>query len=114
MKSSLKGALLSGLLYPGSGQLKLKRYGRGIALILIVTGSMCIFFVKALNKAFAVIDKLQSDGGLIDMTAISKAATQASTASNDLIMNFCLWLMVICWIFGIVDAYLIGKKMDME
>ena len=114
MKNSLKGALLSGLLFPGSGQLKLKRYGRGIALILIVIFSLCIFLVKALQKAFAAIDKLQAEGSLIDMDAISKAAAQASTASDDLTMNFSLLLIVICWIVGIVDAYLTGKRMDSE
>jgi len=114
MKNSLKGALLSGLLFPGAGQLKLKRYGRGISLILVATISLAVFLIKAMQKAFTILDQLQSDGGFIDMNAISKAAAQASTASDDLAMNVCFFLIITCWIVGIVDAYLTGGKMDKE
>ena len=36
MKNSMKGALLSGLVFPGLGQIALKRYRRGFALMLTV------------------------------------------------------------------------------
>jgi hypothetical protein len=114
MKNSLKGPLLSGLVYPGSGQVMLKRYGRGITLICIVTCALVVFFLIALQRAFTIMDKLRLEGGIIDMNTISKAAAQASTASDNLIMTFCLLLILICWLIGMVDAYLTGKKMDVE
>ena len=39
MKNSLKGALLSGLVFPGLGQVVLKHYKRGFALMLTVSVS---------------------------------------------------------------------------
>jgi len=41
MSNSLKAALLSGLVFPGIGQVVLKRYRRGVVLMLIVLA--CLF-----------------------------------------------------------------------
>ena len=114
MNNSLKGALLSGLLFPGLGQVFLKHYKRGIALILTVLVSLLVIVVEAVQKAFTILEKIESGGGTIDMNSISNAATQASTTSCSLIFSFALLLIIFCWIIGVVDAYRIGKKKDME
>ncbi len=114
MNNSLKGALLSGLLFPGLGQVFLKHYKRGIALILTVLVSLLVIVVEAVQKAFTILEKIESEGGTIDMNSISNAATQASTTSCSLIFSFALLLIIFCWIIGVVDAYRIGKKKDME
>ena len=114
MNNSLKGALLSGLLFPGLGQVFLKHYKRGIALMLTVLVSLLVIVVEAVQKAFTILEKIESEGGTIDMNSISNAATQASTTSGSLIFSFALLLIIFCWIIGVVDAYRIGKKKDME
>ena len=114
MNNSLKGALLSGLLFPGLGQIVLKHYKRGAVLILTVFAGLTVFVVQAIQYARAVLEKLESEGGIIDMSAISKAATEASTASGSTILNLVLWLLILCWIIAIIDAYIIGKKMDAD
>ena len=113
MKNSLKGALLSGLVFPGLGQVFLKHYKRGFALMLTVLICVVAVVVKASQQAVAIIERIQSQGGVIDMNTISNAATQASTASASLIINLLLLLIMVCWITGIVDAYRIGRKKDM-
>ncbi|MFZ2631608.1 MAG: hypothetical protein WA081_04880 [Desulfosalsimonadaceae bacterium] len=114
MKASLKGALLSGLVFPGAGQIALKHTGRGIALILAVMVGMAAMIVKGVQIALAILDKLAASGGVIDVPAITAAATRAITASDSLILNGAFFLIVICWVFGIVDAYFIGRKIDMS
>jgi hypothetical protein len=42
MKNSLKGALLSGLVFPGLGQVFFRHYLRGIALMLVICVSLSI------------------------------------------------------------------------
>ena len=42
MNNSLKGALLSGLVFPGLGQIILKHHTRGIAFIIIVSVSLFV------------------------------------------------------------------------
>ncbi len=114
MNNSLKGALLSGVVFPGLGQIILKHYKRGIALMLTVLASLLVIVVKAVQQALTILGKINSEGGAIDMSTISNIATQASTTFDSLIFNFVLLLMIFCWVIGIVDAYRIGKKKDLE
>ena len=111
MKHSIKAALLSGLVFPGTGQIALKHYTRGIALIL--TTSVCVFYIvkQAVNQAFSILDRLNQSGSL-DMNAISQAASQASGTSGSVMVNIVYILITGCWLFGIIDAYAIGKEMD--
>ena len=114
MKNSIKGALLSGLVFPGLGQVILKHYKRGAVLLLAVSASLLVILIKAVQQAFAILEKIQSEGGVIDMSTISKAATQGSTSSGSLTFKIALLLIMLCWIIGVVDAYRIGKKKDIE
>jgi hypothetical protein len=110
MNNSLKGAFLSGLIFPGLGQVVLKHYKRGAAIMLTVLVSLSIVVVKAVQHALAILEKIESEGGAISMSTISDAATQASTISGSLTFNLALLLVILCWIIGVVDAYRIEKK----
>jgi len=114
MKASLKGALLSGLVFPGAGQIALKHYKRGISLVLAVIIGMVAMIAEGVQIALGIVDKLAAGGGVIDVGAVTDAANRAVTASDSLILNGAFFLIVICWVFGIIDAYLIGRKMDMS
>jgi hypothetical protein len=114
MNNSLKGAFLSGLVFPGLGQIVLKQYKRGAVIMLTVLVSLSVIVIKTVQKAFTILEKIESKGGTIDMNAISNAATQASTTPDSLIFSFALLLIIFCWIIGVVDAFRIGKKKDKE
>lgn len=114
MNNALKGAFLSGLIFPGLGQVVLKHYKRGIVIMLTVQVSMTIVIIVAVQKAFTIFRIIESGGGAVDMNTISNAVTQASKTSGSFIFNFAWILMTFCWIFGIVDAFRIGKKKDIE
>jgi len=114
MNHSVKAAFLSGAVFPGLGQVFLKHYVRGMALMLVVSVSMVVLVKKAVEQALAILEQVQWDGGSIDMITISNAATQASTSSDSPVFNFLLFLILTCWLIGIVDAYRMGKKKDLE
>jgi len=114
MSNSLKGALLSGVIFPGLGQVILKHYKRGIVLMFTVFASLMVIIFKAVQHAFTILGKIELEGGVIDIKTITDAATKASSTSDSLIYNFGILLILICWIFGTVDAYRIGKKKDLE
>lgn len=114
MKNTYKGVLISGLLYPGLGQITLKKYKRGIVLILVTTICILAFVMSATQMTFTVLEKIQAEGGIIDMETISNAAVQTVAGADSGIMTFSLLLIIVAWIIGIIDAYLIGKKMDNE
>ena len=114
MSKSLMAALLSGLVLPGLGQVVLKRYRRGVVLMVIVLACLSVIGTIALQRAFAILRQIELAGGAIDIDAILNAATQSSAASDSLIINYASLLLIVCWIFGTVDAYRIGRKKDLE
>jgi hypothetical protein len=114
MNNSLKGAFLSGLVFPGLGQLALKHYKRGAVIIIAVLISLSIVVAEAVQHALAILEKIQLEGGAISISSISEAASRASTTSGSLVFNLALSLVILLWIIGAVDAYRIGKKKDIE
>ena len=114
MKKSLKGALISGLVFPGLGQVILKGYKRGALLILIISVAMLIFVLKAVEQAFIILENVESAGGALDMNALLNAAAEASTSPANSAMNYALSFIFICWLYSIIDAYLLGRRRDRE
>jgi hypothetical protein len=112
MNNALKGALLSGLIFPGLGQVVQKHYKRGAVIMLTGLVSLSVVIVKAVQHALSILEKIESEGGAISMGTISDAVTQAFTTSGSLTFNLALLLLILCWIIGVVDAYRIGKKTD--
>ena len=112
MSKSLKAALLSGLVFPGLGQIVLKHFTRGIVLMLTVLACLSVVAVKAVQQALTILEQIQSGDGTVSISTILTAVHQASTTSDDYIINLVLLFMVLCWGIGIVDAYRIGKKLD--
>ena len=112
MKNSLKGALFSGLVFPGLGQVIFKHYKSGVVIMLTSSASLLIMITKAVQKAFVILEKMDLDSGTIDMNMIVNAAKQSSRISGDPIFTLALLLFAFCWILGIVDAYRIGRIKD--
>jgi hypothetical protein len=114
MNNSLKGVLLSGLVFPGLGQIVLKHHKRGAALMLAFTATLLAIVVIAVQQASSILEKVNLDGGAIDIKAISNAVSQASTTSESYTLKLLSWLLIFCWVIGVVDAYRIGRKKDIQ
>ncbi len=114
MKKSLKGALISGLVFPGLGQVILKGYKRGALLILMISVAMLIFILKAVEQAFIILENVESAGGALDMNALLNAAAEASTSPANSAMNYALSFIFLCWLYSIIDAFLLGRRRDRE
>jgi hypothetical protein len=114
MKNSLKGAFLSGLVFPGVGQIVLKQYRKGAFLIFVVVASLIMFVTLATRQAMAVLEKIQASGGSIDSETVARTANQVTTNQASLLLNFLLFFMIFCWVFGVIDAYKMGRRKDIE
>jgi len=114
MNNAFKGALLSGLILPGLGQIALKHYIRGGVIILAVLAGMTVFVAKAGERALAILEKIELEGSVISIDTILDATQQASANSGNLTLNLLFLLIGFCWIAGTVDAYIIGRKKDIE
>jgi len=111
MKTSIKAALLSALVFPGLGQLYLKHYIRGLIPMALVLAGMALLIAQATARALQVLDKIQIQGGSVDMKAVSDLAAASSSQGDG--YSSLIWLVIAgCWLFGAIDAYRLGKEKD--
>jgi len=82
--------------------------------MLMVLVSISVVVVKGVHSALAILENIESEVGAMSMGTISNAASQGSATSGSLKFNLVLLLTILCWIFGVVDAYRIGKEQDIE
>ena len=108
MKQSTKAALLSGLAFPGLGQLIfLKRPKRGLAFLLPSLAAT-IWLMSGLWQATATLMDEALSGRLApDPVAMAERLHQSSATSG---ADAASWIIVICWLASIIDALLIRDK----
>jgi len=113
MKQSIKGALLSGLVYPGSGQLILGRIFAGGTFIILTTAGFGVLIYRIAKRLYLTLDRvlpvLANDD--IDFSKIIDLMAQSPYSSWNVEL-FSLGLVVICWVFAAVHAYVVGKQID--
>ncbi|MGA2332077.1 MAG: DUF6677 family protein [Syntrophales bacterium] len=109
MKIAIKAALLSGLVFPGLGHIYLKRYRRGLAILIPVLLCLGIIIRTVVVSALESLKAIESGGGIADMETVSNLARIDSVHSG-INLNFILLFVLCCWLFSVVDAYKIGKK----
>lgn len=105
--------LLSGLVYPGVGQLTLGRVASGIAFITLTTTGLIVLIYRVVQRAFQVMDQLLpllADNRL-DVTALNEKLIRDSAAGWGLEM-ICLVAIAGCWLAAIGHAYFVGKQLD--
>jgi urease gamma subunit len=113
MTNAMKGVLLSALVFPGLGQIVLKRYQRGVVLMLATVVGLVVIVVKAAREAGRILETIEAGGGVIDQDAMSRAIEQATAWSGNLAFNLLLVAITLVWIYSAVDAYRIGKQQDL-
>lgn len=112
MKKALKGALLSALVFPGCGQFFLKRYIRGTALVLATLAGLMLIVLKSAQEALAILEQINLQGASLNIEALSRMTEKASSLSSNPTIEATAAALVLCWVVGVIDAYLVGRKMD--
>jgi TM2 domain-containing membrane protein YozV len=115
MKVSYKAALLSAFVFPGVGQLYLKRYWRGLVIMFVVFAglgymiwSATVYALKGLDDAMA---KLQgSTATLQELSDIVGLKMLTTDPYHDAVF----YVIVCFWIFAIIDAYRIGRRRELN
>ena len=112
MSKALKGVLLSGLVFPGLGQIVLKQYRRGVVFVLAVTAGMALLMIKVAQTAMAIVEKAGPAADNMDINRMVTSTNQAVAEAGTLGYNLALILIIGAWLFGAVDAYFVGRKLD--
>ncbi len=108
MKKSLKAALLSGLVFPGAGQVYLGFRMRGWGFIVAVLLIFAYVTIHMTVQAYREIAAAAAKGVAIDIPAIQKSVAAGSDAAT----TAGLVLLVLLWIAAILDAYVAGERLE--
>jgi TM2 domain-containing membrane protein YozV len=115
MKVSYKAALLSTFVFPGVGQLYLKRYWRGLVIMFFVFAGLGYMIwsatVSALNRLDDVMVKVP--GGTTNLQELSDIVG-SKMITTDPYHDAVFYVIVCLWIFAIIDAYRIGKQREFQ
>jgi arabinogalactan oligomer/maltooligosaccharide transport system permease protein len=111
MKKTLTSPLLSALVIPGAGQLNNRQYVKGVIMIVVVLVSLSAFIIKICRDVLSIISSTGQDKMSPDN--ISQLAIQVQQKNAGIIVMLMLLFLVV-WIYGIIDAYVYGKKINQK
>ena len=110
MKPSIKATLLSALVFPGLGQIILKRYYRAAILFSVSLIALYILITSIIEKATAISEKIISGQIAPNTEAIAKMISESSAGYDASITNTATSALIIVWLFAIIDAFFIRSK----
>lgn len=113
MRVSHKAALLSAFVFPGVGQLYLKRYWRGLVIIFFVFSSLGYMIWSATVSALKGLDDamVKVQGGAANLQELSDIVGSKMLTTGP--YHEALFYVIVCfWIFAVIDAYRIGRQIE--
>lgn len=112
MSNALKGVLFSALVFPGAGQILLTSYLRGAVFFALACVSAILSVVGVVRQAVVILQGLVAQGEVITTPKIMAIVADISTYTSSLLLQIVLLFFFACWLVSVVDAWLIGRKMD--
>jgi hypothetical protein len=108
----MKAALFSAFVFPGSGHFLLKKPVQGGLLAGVSVMCVVALVSAALEKAQEISLKIQSGEIPLDITRITDEVSKQVAGSSTQLTDFSTYLLLICWLAGIVDSYRVGCLQD--
>ncbi|MBU0480745.1 MAG: hypothetical protein KKG47_06570 [Proteobacteria bacterium] len=112
MNNTIKGVLWSGLVLPGLGELVLKCYRRGAALVLTVSVCMVLIVAKIVRQANDLFAKIEATGVAISTDDVAGVVVELLPDSGGPSYRVLMFIIAGCWLFSIVDVIMIAKKLE--
>ena len=112
MRQSLKAALFSALLFPGSGHFLLRKHIRGALLAGISIACILLLIVTAVDIAQQVSDEMLSGRIPLDPARITDEVSKRIADSGSLRASLSTYLLLACWLVGIVDSWRVGRLLE--
>ncbi len=112
MTNALKGLLFSAFIFPGAGQILLTRYLRGAVFFVLACVSGILCMTGIVRQAVGILQGLVAKGEVITTPKVIAIVADISTYASSLFLKIALLAFFCCWLSSVVDAWLIGRKMD--
>ena len=115
MKASTRGLLLSGLVYPGFGQLLSGNKKSGLIFVLATSAGLMVLFYRLMQRVLRVVDEALPEltGSTPDISTVKELLGRGSTGSWG-VEAACLIGLAVIWLAAILHAYVIGKRLDSQ
>ena len=115
MKESTKGMLLSGLVYPGLGQLIIGQVFSGVLFVLLTTAGFCVFLYRIIQRLAGAIDQILPllVNNELDFNTLKELLDQKSSGGWEA-ETISITGIAVCWLAAILHAYFAGKKVDSQ
>ena len=112
MKKSSKAALLSGLIFPGTGHFVLKQYLRGSVLMLVALVAFSVIVARIYQRVLIIFERINSGDIPVDTAAIAEMVSNSTSAADSSTGNITLAVLGVCWLVGIIDSFRLGVAQE--
>ncbi len=114
MSNVIKGVLFSALIFPGAGQIILSKYIRGafFSAVAFLSGLLCVTAI--VRQAVVMLQDLVAAGEVATIPKVMLIVTEASTTASSLFLKVSFLILFCCWLISIVDAWRIGRELDLR
>lgn len=115
MKKAITGALLSGLVFPGFGQMYLGKKGTGLALIILTNIGLAGVVWSLVLRLPLILEKIQPElekGTLSFDRLLELSIRYASVGEGSFLETTSMALMAASWLFAIGHAFHAGRKFN--
>jgi len=110
MNLASKAALFNALLFPGWGQIYLKKYKKGSSIIIAIIAGVVSILLSVIQTTITILKFTPFKKGTITFISVVQLAINAIKALNLSYLFLILFSMILLWILSIIDAYQSGKK----
>lgn len=110
MNIARKAALLNLILFPGWGQIYLKSYKKGIAIIIAVLAGILSLLWSIIQTTIAILKISPLKKGSVTFEAVIKVTVDSIKAMDLYYLAVILSSIILILILSVIDAYMTGKK----
>jgi hypothetical protein len=110
MNLATKAALFNALLFPGWGEIYLKKYSRGIIIITAVMAGILSILWSILQATTNILRIAPFKKGTVTLITVIQLAIDAIRSLNLYYFFSILFPLILLWIISIIDAYHLGKQ----
>jgi TM2 domain-containing membrane protein YozV len=110
MNLATKAALFNALLFPGWGQIYLKKYKKGILIIIAIIAGVLSILWSVIQTTINILKIAPFKKGTVTFNTVVQLTIDSIKALNLFYLYLILSFMILLWIFSIIDAYISGKK----
>ncbi len=114
MKLSLKAALFSAFIFPGSGYFLVNARFKAYLSLLIVSSGLVIVMMEAVYKAQVIAEKIVSGHISYEISVIREQILVIPGRFDANMIAYASWLVALIWFVGIVDSYRLGRALQRQ